>query len=343
MAKIIGGQPLYDYEMKTYIPHSRMPKIAVIGGGHGQSAVLRGLKKFTDRLTAIVAVSDDGGGSGTLREDLGILPPGDIRNCITALCDTEPILEKLMRFRFQIGSLSGQSFGNLFIAAMTGISESFTEAVSRTCDILSVRGSVLPVTSENVHLEATFENGRVTLGESSIYLDKKLNGCRIRSVRLVPEHPQALPEATEAILDADIVLIGPGSLYTSIIPNFLVDGITEAVRTTKAKRVFIMNVMTQDGETEGYTGADHLRALFDHSADGIVDYVIANSAHPEQAVLDAYRAEDSEPIRLCRDEVEAMGIRVIEKPLTAQSKLARHDPDLLAEAIMALYRDLCSQ
>ena len=343
MAKLIGGQPLYDYETRTYIPRSQTPKIAVIGGGHGQSAVLRGLKTYTDRLTAIVAVSDDGGGSGVLREDLGILPPGDIRNCITALCDTEPILEKLMNFRFRNGSLSGQSFGNLFIAAMTGISNDFPEAVERTCEILSVHGTVLPVTNEDVRLEATFENGRVTLGESSIYLDKKLNGCRIRSVRLVPEHPQAISAAVEAILSADLVLIGPGSLYTSIIPNFLVDGITEAVQATKAKRVFLMNVMTQDGETEGYTAVDHLHAFFEHSAPGIVDYVIMNDALPEQAVLDAYRVEDSEPIAPCREELEAMGIRVIEKPLTARSKYARHDPERLAEAIMALYWELRGQ
>ena len=339
MAKIIGAQPLYDYgaETSSHILAGKALKIVVIGGGHGQSTALRGLKHYTPHLTGIVAVSDDGGGSGMLREDLGILPPGDIRNCIMALSDTEPLLEKLMSYRFEGGALLGQSFGNLFLAAMTEISDSFDEAVMRMCQVLSVKGKVLPVTNENIFLEAEFENGKTTLGESSIYLDKKINGCRIREVRLVPAHPQALAESVQEILNADIVLIGPGSLYTSIIPNFLVDGITEAVACTKALRFFVMNVMTQDGETEGYTGIDHIRAFCDHAVPGLIDVCLANDASIDDDVLEAYRREDSEPIRLCREEIEALGIRVVEKPLIAHSRFARHDPAKLAEAVIEIY------
>jgi len=342
MAKIIGAQPLYDYEkeMNIYTHGGRELKIVVIGGGHGQSTALRGLKRYTSDLTGIVAVSDDGGGSGMLREDLGILPPGDIRNCIMALSDTEPILEELMTYRFDTGSLSGQSFGNLFLAAMTEISTSFDEAVLRMCKVLSVRGKVLPVTNENVFLEAEYENGKTTLGESSIYLDKKLNGCRIQEVRLVPAHPKALDASVQAILNADIVVIGPGSLYTSVIPNFLVDGITEALSRTKAFRVFIMNVMTQDGETEGYTAMDHIRAFEDHAAPGLIDACIANNAQLDEDILEAYRKEDSEPIRLCAEELKALGIHTFEAPLTAHSKFARHDSDKLASAIISLYRTM---
>jgi len=342
MAKIIGAQPLYDYDTgtKVYLPGRREPKIVVIGGGHGQSTALRGLKRYTSNLTGIVAVSDDGGGSGMLREDLGILPPGDIRNCIMALSNTEPLLEKLMSYRFESGTLLGQSFGNLFLAAMSEICGSFDEAVRNMCKVLSVTGKVLPVTNENIFLEAEFENGKTTLGESSIYLDKKINDCRIHEVRLIPAHPRALEESLQEILGADLVLIGPGSLYTSVIPNFLVAGITEAVAATKALRIFVMNVMTQDGETEGYTGIDHIQAFCSHAAEGLIDVCLANDAPIDEAVLSAYRKEDSEPIRLCQKEIEALGIQVVTKPLIAHSKFARHDSEKLAEAVMEIYQKL---
>lgn len=339
MARIIGAEPLYDYEAETkvYVPGEREPRIVIIGGGHGQSNALRGLKHLTKHLTGIVAVSDDGGGSGVIREDLGILPPGDIRNCILALSNTEPILEKLLDYRFESGSLEGQSFGNLFLAAMTAVSGSFDEAVMRMCEVLSVTGKVLPVTTENVFLEATFENGEKTLGESKIFLNKKLNGCRIQEIRMIPEHPKALNTSVMEILNADIVLIGPGSLYTSVIPNFLVDGITEALAETKALRVFVMNVMTQEGETEGYTGYDHIRAFIDHAAPGVIDICLANNQQVEGRVLEAYRKEASEPIDLCRKKIEELGIRVVERPLLKEAIFARHDPEKLAEAIREIY------
>ena len=342
MAKIIGAQPLYDYdqEIKIYAPGGRDLKITVIGGGHGQSTALRGLKHYTRDLTGIVAVSDDGGGSGMLREDMGILPPGDIRNCIMALSDAEPTLQKLMSFRFSDSRLNGQSFGNLFLAAMNEISDSFEEAVSRMCEALSVRGRVLPVTNENINLEAEYENGETTLGESKIFLDKKLNGSRIREVRLVPCRPKALEESVRAILDADIVVIGPGSLYTSVIPNFLADGITEALAATGALRIFVMNVMTQEGETEGYSGPDHIRAFCQHAAEGLIDVCIANNAEIDEEVLSNYRMEDSEPIELMADEIREMGIRVYEAPLTGDTEFARHDSAKLASAVIKVYRSM---
>ena len=242
-ARIYGGARSPGYEQKVtrmgetqresirlYQPRKRQPRIAAIGGGHGLSSMLRGLKRYTKYITAIVTVADDGGGSGMLREDLGMLPPGDIRNCIMALANTEPTMEQLLNYRFTEGSLTGQSFGNLFLAAMNGISGSFDEAVQRMGDVLAITGRVLPVTNQNVYLEAEFDNGSRTLGESKIFYAKKINDCRIRQVRLVPEHPQALQDSIDAILQADIIVIGPGSLYTSIIPNFLVDGICEAIR-----------------------------------------------------------------------------------------------------------------
>ena len=218
----------FTEQIRLYEPHRRQPRIAAIGGGHGLSAMLRGLKTYTKDITAIVTVADDGGGSGMLREDLGMLPPGDIRNCIMALANTEPTMQQLLNYRFTDGSLAGQSFGNLFLAAMNGISGSFDEAVHRMGDVLAITGRVLPVTNQDVRLEAEFHDGSRILGESKIFYAKKINNSRIRKVRLVPERPAALPESVRAIRDADIVVIGPGSLYTRIIPIFLVCGIAEA-------------------------------------------------------------------------------------------------------------------
>ena len=210
-------------------PKARGPRIAVIGGGHGLSNMLRGLKRYTENISAIVTVADDGGGSGMLRQDLGMPPPGDIRNCLEALANTEPLMSELMHYRFTEGSLAGQSFGNLFLAALNGISTSFDAAVSRMSQVLAITGRVLPVTTADVQLEAEFENGASVIGESKIFYCKKKEDCRITKVRLIPEHPRALPEAVEAIREADMIVLGPGSLYTSIIPNLLVDGIVEAI------------------------------------------------------------------------------------------------------------------
>ena len=211
-------------------------RIVAIGGGHGLSGMLRGLKRYTSDITAIVTVADDGGSSGMLRNELGILPPGDIRNCILALSDVEPTMEQLLNYRFSEGSLSGQCFGNLFLAAMNGISSSFDEAVRKMSDILAITGRVLPVTTSDVRLEAEFDNGEKILGESRIFYAKKNNNSRIRRVRLLPENPPALPMSLRAIEEADVIIIGPGSLYTSIIPNFLVRGSGRRSRRRKPRK-----------------------------------------------------------------------------------------------------------
>jgi len=323
--------------VRLYEPGRRPPRIVAIGGGHGLSAMLRGLKRYTKNITAIVTVADDGGGSGMLLEDLGMLPPGDIRSCVLALANTEPTMQQLLNYRFTEGVLSGQSFGNLFLAAMNGISGSFDEAVQRMGDVLAITGRVLPVTNQNVYLEAEFDNGSRVLGESKIFYAKKMNDCRIRQVRLVPEHPPALQDSLDAIACADMIVLGPGSLYTSIIPNFLVDGISEAIAKSGAVKAYIMNILTQDGETDGYTGEDHVRALIEHAGPGVVEVCIANNRTVPEEYMTPYRKEGVAQIELCREKIEAMGIAVREFPLSEGSRYIRHSPDELARAILAVW------
>ena len=325
--------------VRLYEPKKRMAHIVAIGGGHGLSAMLRGLKRYTKYITAIVTVADDGGGSGMLREDLGMLPPGDIRNCIMSLANTEPTMQKLLNYRFTEGSLAGQSFGNLFLAAMNGISGSFDEAVHRMGDVLAITGRVLPVTNQNVHLEAEFDNGSRCLGESKIFYAKKLNDRRIRKIRLVPEHPQPLPDALEAIADADVIVLGPGSLYTSIIPNFLVDGISEAVSRARALKCYVLNIMTQDGETDGYTAADHIKAIFAHAGEDVMDVCIANNRKVSAEFLEPYRKEGVEQILATREEVEQLGVALREFPVCTPGRYIRHNPDELARAILSVWQE----
>ena len=318
----------------------RGPKITAIGGGTGLSTMLRGLKKYTKNLTAVVTVADDGGGSGVLRRDIGMPPPGDIRHCMESLANVEPIMERLLTYRFQEGSLAGQSFGNLILAALNGISDSFDQAVARMSEVLAISGRVLPVTNENVALEATFENGTRVLGESKISAFKKEQDCRIESVRLLPEHPKALPEAVRAIGEAELILLGPGSLYTSVIPNLLVDGIADAVRASDALKIYICNIMTQDGETEGMTASDHVKALLDHSGPGLVDLCLCNSAPVRPGLVERYREEDAAPIVVDRAAIEALGVEAVTRPLASETlNYARHSFARLAEAVMELYNE----
>lgn len=312
--------------------------IVAIGGGTGLSTMLRGLKKHIDDITAIVAVSDDGGGSGVLRTDLNMLPPGDIRNCIIALSNTEQLMSRLLSHRFHEGLLDGQSFGNLFLAALNQVTGSFYQSVRYMSDVLAITGRVLPVTTEDVHIEAEFENGAVVRGESNINTQKKLLDSPIRHIRMIPEHPKALSDTISAITNARLLIFGPGSLYTSIIPNLLVDGIVDAVRASNARKVYICNVMTQDGETENYTATDHIKALFDHSYDGLFDTCIANNAEISRELIKKYAAEGAEPMPINEEDFEKMGIKLILKPLISENTpLARHDPARLAEVIMDVY------
>ena len=313
----------------------RGPKITAIGGGTGLSTMLRGLKLHTQNLTAIVTVADDGGGSGVLRRDIGMPPPGDIRHCMESLANVEPIMERLLTYRFQEGSLAGQSFGNLILAALNGVTGSFEEAVAQMSQVLAITGRILPVTSADVQLEAVFENGARVVGESKISSFKKEQDCRIAHVALLPERPAAL----QAIREADLILMGPGSLYTSVIPNLLVEGVVEAICRSEALKIYVCNIMTQEGETEGYTAADHVDALLSHGAPGLVDLCLANSAPVRPGLVEKYREEDAAPILVDRERIRAMGLELEEYPVASEGgDYARHDPDRLAAAVLDVYR-----
>lgn len=319
--------------------HKKGPAIVAIGGGHGLSAVLRGLKNVTDDLTAIVTVADDGGGSGTLREELGMPPPGDIRNCMEALADEESMMRKLLAYRYPEGRLAGQAFGNLLLAALDGIAPSFDQAVAQMSQVLAIRGTILPVTNEDIQLEAVFENGTCVRGESKIFAFKKEQNCGIHHVNLIPEHPPALPAALDALTRADIILLGPGSLYTSVIPNLLVDGIAQAIEDSKALKIYICNIMTQDGETEGMTASEHLAALLEHGGAELVDLCLCNSATISGEMLNRYRQEDAVPLVVDRQELEILGAEVVCRPLTEDQKdFARHSGEKVAHAVLDLYQ-----
>ena len=322
------------------VPRAHGPRVAVIGGGHGLSNMLRGLKQYTENITAIVTVSDDGGGSGMLRQDLGMPPPGDIRNCMEALANTEPVMRELLHYRFTEGSLAGQCFGNLFLAAMNGISDSFDQAVARMSEVLAITGRVLPVTTADVQLEAEFENGASVVGESKIFYCKKKEDCRIRQVRLIPDHPRALPEAMAALREADMIVLGPGSLYTSIIPNLLVEGIVEAIVDSDALKVYVCNVMTQEGETEGYSVGDHISALFQHGAPGLFDICLTNSSPIPKAVAARYAQEGAEPL-LCPAECRSIqGVEILRRPVsTVENGYVRHNPGHLARELILLHAE----
>ena len=317
----------------------RGPAVVALGGGHGLSAILRGLKLYTDNLTAIVTVADDGGGSGVLREDLGMPPPGDIRNCMEALADTESLMRRLLAYRFPDGRLAGQAFGNLLLAALDGISDSFDQAVARMSEVLAITGRILPVTNSNVQLEAVFDNGSSVRGESKIFAAKKEQNCRIHHVRLLPERAPALPAALEAIRKAEVVLLGPGSLYTSVIPNLLVDGVSEAIADSPALKIYVCNIMTQDGETEGMTAQDHLSALLEHGLPGMVDLCLCNSDPISRELLERYSAEDAEPMRADRREIELLGAEAVFRPLMDMDcGYARHSGLKVAQAVVDLYQ-----
>ncbi len=314
------------------------PRVTALGGGNGLSTLLRGLKGRVTDLTAVVTVADDGGGSGVLRQDLNMPPPGDIRNCMQALANVESVMDELLAYRFPEGALAGQSFGNLLLAALNGISDSFDQAVARMSEVLAISGRVLPVTNANVQLEAVFENGARVVGESRICDFKKTQDCRIRRVRLLPERPPALPDALEALRRADLIVLGPGSLYTSVIPNLLVDGVAQAIARSEALKIYVCNIMTQEGETEGMTAADHVRALMEHGLAGL-DVCLCNSAAVPPHLLERYRAEDARPTEIDHRRLEELGVETVEAPLTSSSaQYARHDPDRLAQAVLELYR-----
>ncbi len=318
------------------------PKIVAVGGGTGLSTMLRGLKQYSSNLTALVTVADDGGGSGILREDLGMLPPGDIRNCILALADTEPIMQKLLQYRFQDGMLKGQSFGNLFLAAMDGISDNFEEAVKKMSDVLAVTGTVLPITLEDVRLCAETDSGHTILGEFNIGHRSDNDKSKINRIYLNQTNVKPLNEAIEAIMDADIVVLGPGSLYTSIIPNLLVDGVCEALSKTKAIIVYVCNVMTQPCETDGYTLSEHIKAIEKHSKKGIIDYCIVNTADIPYELKERYEKDGAEMVKVDSEVVDKMGIEIVSGDFKAiiNNSYVRHDSNKLAKQVIQLVSEL---
>ncbi|NLD46218.1 MAG: YvcK family protein [Clostridiaceae bacterium] len=331
--------PLVKSRLKSLLREKRMlgkgPKIVVLGGGTGLSTMLRGLKSYSSNITAIVTVADDGGGSGILRQDLGILPPGDIRNCILALADTEPVMEKLLQYRFQDGMLKGQSFGNLFLAAMDGISSSFEEAVRRMSDVLAVTGRVLPVTLQDIKLCAELDDGFTICGESNISRHNDFHKGKIKRVYMEPKDVKPLKEAIDAINDADIIVLGPGSLYTSIMPNLLVNGICDEIKASKAVKLYVCNVMTQPGETEEYSVSDHIKAIEKHSFKGIVDYCIVNTEDIPGQLKKKYEEDGASTVRLDPDYFEGCGVKVVKGSfVTINNNYVRHDTKKLAQAII---------
>ena len=314
------------------------PAVVCIGGGTGLSTLLRGLKKLTPDITAIVTVSDDGGGSGVLRDELGMPPPGDIRSCMQALSNAEPTIEKLMDYRFESGSLDGQSFGNLFLAAINGISESFDKAVMKMGEVLSITGRVLPVTIDDIHLRAHFMDGSTVVGESKIAAAKDERQSRIERIELTPKNAKVLPECVKAIGDADFIILGPGSLYTSIIPNLLVKGIVEAIVRSDALKLYACNVMTQPGETDGYTASEHIRELFNHSGRKLFKYCLVNNMPVPQRVLKRYTEDGAEPVKIDEENVKDLGVEIVRTPLVdISNSLVRHDPNRLAREILRVF------
>lgn len=314
------------------------PHIVALGGGHGLHNLLRGLKSYTKNLTAIVTVTDDGGSSGILRQELGMPAPGDLRNCMQALSNVEPLMEQLLDYRFTDGSLRGQSFGNLLLAALYGISPSFDQAVTSMQKVLAITGRVLPVTAEDVKLGALLENGVRVVGESKIRGMKQSENYKIKEVFLSPSDPAPLPEALQAIHEADLILVGPGSLYTSLIPNLLVPGIADALRNTPVPRLYLANLMTEAGETEDYTVGDHIRAIYDHSGPGLFTACLANSA-PVPARLAAEASKSNVyPLKVDRTPIESLGVQLLEHPLVSTSSdHICHSPSQLVQFIQAFY------
>lgn len=306
-------------------------KIVVFGGGTGLSVLLSGLRKYTVNVTAIVTVADDGGSSGRLRGELGILPPGDIRDCLVALADRGSLLEDLLQYRFSCGELAGHSLGNLLLAALTDITGGFDKAVEALGEVLAVKGRVLPSTLENVVLIAEMTDGTVVCGQSSI---PRYRG-RIKRVFLKPPGAAPLPEAVAAIREADAVVLGPGSLFTSIIPNLLVGGISRAVAESSALKIYVCNVMTQPGETDGYTAADHTRAIIEYI--GVKpDVALINNIKPHHKLAGIYRVPGSEPVAVDIQEVKKLGVIPVEKDLLSASNIMCHNSQKLAGAIMEL-------
>ncbi len=306
----------------------RGPKIVAVGGGTGLSTLLRGLKEYTGNITAIVSIADDGGSSGRLREEFGILPPGDLRKNIAALADAEPLMTRLFEYRFPLGSgLEGHSFGNLFIVAMRDVAGNFEEAIRETSRVLAVRGQIMPTTLNHITLRARTADGEVIEGESKI----SEHGSRIEELSIHPENPLANPDAIRAILDADMIIVGPGSLYTSVLPNLLVEGVRRAIEMSQALKVYVCNVATQHGETDDFAVSDHYEALRRHVHTHLFHFVLANNNVAGKLPEEWH----SEPVLV--DRMAMNGCRVIAADVVSEENRYRHDSKKLADALVRIY------
>lgn len=310
----------------------RGPKIVAMGGGHGLSNLLTALKEYTSNITAIVTVADSGGSSGRLREEFNIVAPGDIRNCLVALADAPALMGKLFQFRFSEESqLKGHNFGNLFLTAMVQLTGGdFEKAVEESSKVLAIRGKVIPSTVHNVHLVADYQDGTRTEGEAKI----PKAGSRIKKLTITPKDATPTQEALNAIANAEIVILSPGSLYTSIIPNLIIRGMTDALVKTSAFKIYVCNVMTQQGETEGYAASDHLMALIEHTHRDIVDACLINNAVAPQEMLGRYKEENSYPVNPDSDKIKNMGYLVVEEDLLGVKDYLRHDSPKLTNALI---------
>lgn len=306
-------------------------KVVTIGGGTGLSVLLRGLKKYPLEITAVVTVADDGGSSGKIRSDMNIPSPGDIRNVIAALSDVEPYLEKMFQYRFDSGEVKGHPVGNLMIAAMTDIHGDFSTAVKVMSRILNVRGTVLPTTNDIATLNAVLSDGEIIRGESSI---TKAGGV-IDHVYITPSRVKPNEDVLKAIEEADYIIMGPGSLYTSIIPNLVISKVSEKIRESNAKKIYVCNVMTQHGETDNYTVSDHIVAINKHVEENIFDLVIANSSEFDDSILSKYHKEKQEPVKIDQEKIKELGIKLIKNNDVGivDNNTIRHNADKVSELI----------
>ncbi len=315
-----------------------MANIVALGGGTGLSILLRGLKEISNNITAVVTVADDGGGSGVLREDLGMLPPGDVRNCILALANKEPILQDLFQYRFEEGRLKGQNFGNLMIAAMVGISDSFEEAIKKISDIFAITGEVFPVSEEDIVLYAKLSDGTTVAGESNIPLQVVKRSTAIEDIWIEPKDARTYELVPKRIANADVIVLGPGSLYTSIIPNLLVEEVVEAINHSAAPVFYITNIMTQPGETDGFTAAQHVESILKHTKLERMDYIVVNNGDFSNETIRRYAKESAQPVRLTdedRSYLKEQHINIIEGDFVEEKKgYIRHHAKIISKEMM---------
>ncbi|MBU1121315.1 MAG: YvcK family protein [Candidatus Omnitrophica bacterium] len=312
------------------------PKIVAIGGGTGLSTILEGLKDYTTNITAIVAVADEGGSSGRLREEFGILPPGDIRNCLVSLAQAPQLMRDLFQYRFKEGEgMKGHSFGNIFITAMTQVTGSFKAAVEESSKVLAIKGRVIPSSLDKIRLKAEYDDGSTKEGEDKIPKEEK----RIKRISILPSDAKLNPEILEDIRAAEIIIFGPGSLFTSVLPNLLIEGISEEIVRKEALKIYICNVMTQNGETDGFTATDHFKVIEAHTKNGLINACLVNSGRLEYRLLLKYAQEKSFPVIFDRERLKKMGVAVFEADVVSRDNYLRHNSKEVAREIIKIYNN----